>query len=126
MPKKIKDLKKLASNKKFVSVITVAGIIGIAVIFLSGFFESSSGKSVRQGDDIEQKLASIVSSIEGAGKANVMISYENSGKVPTILGAVIVCQGGNNPRVAEQIVNIAKAALGVPSNKIEVVGGIFD
>ena len=126
MPKKIKDLKKIASNKKFVSVITFVGIIGIAVIFLSGFFDTSIGKTAAKGDEIEQKLASIVSSIEGAGKAKVMISYENSGKVPVILGAVIVCQGGNNPRIAEKVMGIATAALGVQSNKIEVVGGIID
>jgi hypothetical protein len=126
MPKKIKDLKKIAANKKFVSVITFVGIIGIAVIFLSGFFDTASGKTEATGDDIEQKLASIVSSIEGVGKAKVMIGYENSGKVPVILGAVIVCQGGNNPRIAEKVMGIATAALGVQSNKIEVVGGIID
>ena len=125
MPKNLKDIKKLFENKKFVSIITIVGLVGIAVIFLSGLFDTGSSKSVPQGDDIEQKLSSIVSSVEGAGKAKVMISYENTGKTPVIKGAVIICQGGSNPRIAEQIVNIARAALGVSSNKIEVVGGII-
>lgn len=39
---------------------------------------------------------------------------------PKILGVVVVCDGGNNPDVKENVIDSVSTALGVPTNRISV------
>lgn len=39
---------------------------------------------------------------------------------PTILGVVIVCDGGNNSEVKEDVIRSVSTALGLPTNRISV------
>ena len=40
---------------------------------------------------------------------------------PKIKGVIIVCDGGENPTVANQITNAVSAALGVGANRVSVL-----
>ncbi len=58
----------------------------------------------------------IVMSGSGSGKQAVVTAYEN----PEIAGVGIVCSGGDNPHVQNQIISLVSASLGISTNKIFV------
>ncbi|MCI9272821.1 MAG: stage III sporulation protein AG [Clostridiales bacterium] len=74
---------------KFKNIIIVAGLIGIALIFLSSFVKipSSQEKQEQQprvvmtadeyAGQLEASLTDLISSIQGAGTAKVMVTLEN-------------------------------------------------
>lgn len=79
---------ELYSNDKYKKIIIVVGIIGIALIFFSGFVKSEKkSKEVNQKvestsiDDyvrqLETNLTNMVSCIKGAGDCKVMVTIEN-------------------------------------------------
>lgn len=81
-------LTELCLNDKYKKVIIIAGIIGIALIFFSGFIKSEKkGQEVNQKaestsiDDyvkqLEVNLTNMVSCIKGAGDCKVMVTIEN-------------------------------------------------
>lgn len=86
------NLKDLSANvfksDKKVKVIFLIGVIGIALIFLSGMFGSNDGKrktaspQTFQTEDyvekLEKRIHTIVTNVAGVGKARVMITLENT------------------------------------------------
>ena len=44
-------------------------------------------------------------------------------KMPSIAGVAIVCKGGGNPVIANQLINMISSAYNVPKNKIYVAEG---
>lgn len=83
----VKDiLSRLCNDEKYKKWIIVCGLIGIALIFLSGFFKGGQKTKDVDTDNItteqyisslEQNLVNIVSSIYGAGKTKVLVTLEN-------------------------------------------------
>lgn len=82
---------KFTKNEGFVKAIVCAGLLGIALILLSGFFtknvknevkaepkESISTTLTKYENDLEQGLAEIISSIDGAGKTKVLITMDST------------------------------------------------
>ena len=82
---------KFTKNEGFVKAIVCAGVLGIALILLSGFFtqnvknevkaepkESISTTLTKYENDLEQGLAEIISSIDGAGKTKVLITMDST------------------------------------------------
>lgn len=79
---------KIAENEKYMKIIIAVGIIGIILIFVSGYFKSSSSNtststvsqtavSVEQyTKQLEISLTDIVNGIEGAGTAKVLVTLE--------------------------------------------------
>jgi stage III sporulation protein AG len=43
--------------------------------------------------------------------------------MPNICGVAVVCNGGGNPVVANEIINMISSAFGVPKSKIYVTEG---
>ncbi|MCH4240215.1 MAG: stage III sporulation protein AG [Oscillospiraceae bacterium] len=89
--KKQTFLQKLAESHTGRKVVIAAGIIGIALIFLSGFLpaaghgqkreETTSASSAADTDEayarhLEQQLTSIISGIRGAGTPHVLVTLE--------------------------------------------------
>ena len=79
---------ELYSNDKYKKIIIIVGIIGIALIFFSGFIKSEKkDQEVNQKaestsiDDyvkqLEANLTNMVSCIKGAGDCKVMVTIEN-------------------------------------------------
>lgn len=75
-----------ALSEKYGKIIIFAGLAGIALIFLSGFFKSDSTASTQEVNKItaeqytaqlETNLSNIVSSIDGAGKTKVLVTLES-------------------------------------------------
>lgn len=54
----------------------------------------------------------------GSGESLVFVTE----KPPAIVGVGVVCAGGNDPAVRQEITSLLSAALGIGSNKIYVTG----
>lgn len=179
---KIKQLLfEFASKDKNKKVIIIIGLLGIFLIFISGFFKHEGVKETKLSevkatsdnyiDKLERNLESIVSSINGAGSAKVLVTLENGTETvyateekknkeasedrsngettrkkesddcekkyitvkdaegceralavteiqPKIKGVIVVCTGGDNPIVQQNIINAITTALSIPSNKV--------
>ena len=80
-------IKKILSSKNQGNIIVTLGLTGLVLIAISGFFKSNPSKektlntsnsiSNRQ-QELKQNLENIISEVEGAGKARVMVTFENS------------------------------------------------
>ncbi|WP_040196967.1 hypothetical protein [Candidatus Soleaferrea massiliensis] len=84
---KEKASKLLKSDKK-VGIILIIGLVGIALIFLSEFIGGTPKKEEKDFSnqdiltnnyayELEEKLLKVVSTIEGVGQAQVMVTLEN-------------------------------------------------
>lgn len=156
-------------------LITVAAIIGVFLILVSGLTANFSDKSKISANteleayinNMEARLCKTISQIEGAGKTEVFITVENtfetvyasnasideSGdmnktskttqkqlayssngtnsetpviikqKCPEICGVLVVCEGGSNPYIRQEIILSVSTATGISTQKIYVTGG---
>jgi stage III sporulation protein AG len=181
-------LEKFAENEKYRRIIIVAGLVGIALIFLSGFLKGGdsggggtpavssqpTASAEQYADRLEQSLEQIISGIQGAGSAKVLVTLEqtveyvyateekksdqttqdksgtDSAKTetndsdektyvivrdadgseravpvtevqPVVKGVVVVCDGGDNPTVQQNITNAVTTALHISSIRVCVI-----
>lgn len=98
---------------------------------------------------IEDELEEIISNISGVSKATVMVTVEGTYRYkyakditdsdietvlignnnalvemiynPQISGVLVVCDGGENVKIKEQIINAVSTVLDIPKNKVYVV-----
>lgn len=84
---KNKKLQDFFLKDKFRKIIVFSGILGIALIFFSGFVKPANTKKVKINSDnntqdyvtrLENSLKEMVSSIKGAGNTKVLVTLESS------------------------------------------------
>lgn len=82
--KKLLNVEFIKTNKK-TFICFIAGLLGILLIFASEAFSKTSKKSdtankeyVSYSNEMEEKLADIISKVEGAGKTKVFLTIEES------------------------------------------------
>ena len=129
---------KISKNVKWQRVIIAAGIIGIALIFLSNYIGTDSGREddkfsvTTYSTKIESGLESVIGKIQGAGKTNVLLTTENSVEYvylgdsttktkeiqPHIRGVLVVCEGGDEPVVVERVTDAVCKALNISTAKV--------
>lgn len=141
-------------NKQFIVIIF---IIGIVLMLAAGSFTGEKPKkteleidSDQYCRDLEDRLARLLSKMEGVGEVYVMITLENRNAVdisvknqsgeavlkrtgsteepvitrelyPVIKGVVIAAQGASDEGIAEKIYYAAKAALDIGGSRIAVI-----
>ena len=134
---KITNFNKLLSGGKFKNLIIVAGVIGIALIFLSSFIDfkpaESSVTSVEEyRQNLQSSLSSMLSQIEGVGNVSVLLTIENSVEgvyldnnstktkdiEPVVRGVVVACEGGDEPVTLERVTDAVTKALNISSAKV--------
>ena len=102
---------------KNIKIIALKFIIAIALIIYSRVAaDKESEKQSFQNDD-ETRLASILSSVEGAGEVETMIT-KSSGQ---IVGVLVIADGANNPIVRLRLLSATASALGVDSDTVSVM-----
>jgi stage III sporulation protein AG len=87
----VSRLDDFTKNPKFVRIIIIIGLVGIGLILLSGLFPEKSNTEENQKNsqiayvsltqyenNLEQSLADIISSIDGAGKTRVMLTMDST------------------------------------------------
>jgi len=173
--KKNRTANKLLENEKYRKIVIFAGIAGIALIFISSFVPSGkkteTAKTTQEitaqeyETQLENNLTEIISQIQGAGNAKVMITLEQteenvyatedkkSGQTakdgseessektyllvknddgsesalaltqiqPVVKGVVVVCDGGGDPEIQQNIINAVTTALHVTSVRVCVL-----
>lgn len=138
--KTVSKAKKLFESDKVRKFVIIAGIIGIALIFLStyidfGSFAKGKGEEfsvTTYSTEIQSDLQTVISQIEGAGKTNVLLTMENSVEYvylddsttktkeiePLIRGVLVVCEGGDDPVVVERVTEAVTKALDISTAKV--------
>lgn len=101
---------------KNIKIIALIFIIAISLIIYSSVATSKQTEKTFQNED-ELRLASILSSIDGAGEVETMIS-KSSGE---IVGVLVIADGANNPLVRLRLLQAASSALGVDSDVVSVL-----
>ena len=94
--------------------------VKVSVYFDSGFESvyayDEDSKSTSNGLNSEKKYVTL-----GSGNDETMVClYE---RMPSISGVAIVCKGGGNPLIANEIISLISSAFGVPKNKIYITEG---
>ena len=160
-------LRELGKKPMFLKAAAAAGVILILIILLADMSDGNDKTEIRSDNAIsfesadiyasgmEERLCTMLSEIEGVGKAKVMLTItsteeyvfaetqktsssqsENSYVIidngskkeallekinnPAISGVLIICEGGDDPRVCEKVYIAVSTALNVPTNKIYV------
>ena len=111
-------LKKLKGIKN-IQIIVAIFIIAIALIIYSSVMASKEKGSEAVSTVMtseEQRLSTILSSIDGAGRVEVMISGED-GK---IAGVLVIADGADSITVRLRLLDAAATALGVDKRIVNV------
>lgn len=101
---------------KNIKIVALIFIIAILLIIYSSVATSKQTDKTFQNED-ELRLASILSSIDGAGEVETMIS-KSSGE---IVGVLVIADGASNPLVRLRLLQAASSALGVDSDVVSVL-----
>lgn len=134
MKKKI-DIKKIYENPKFVKIAMIVGVCAIIFIFASSYIDFSGFSKVDTEEycqSLESSLLSVVTQIEGVGKAKIFLTMDNDGEnvylnnsdtktksiTPVVRGVVIVCDGGDDPVVVSRVMSAVTKSLDISSSKV--------
>lgn len=131
------DLKHLTENPKFIRISITIGIVAILLIFISSYIDIGSLADSKSSSDeyctkLENDLLSIVSEIQGVGRTKIFLTMDNSGEnvylsnsdtktksiTPVVRGVVVVCDGGEDPVVANRVMLAVTRSLDISSNKV--------
>lgn len=100
----------------------IQGVSNVTVtVHLDSGFETvyaynEQSKETANGINSEKKYVTV-----GSGNDESMVCILE--RMPNICGVAIVCRGGGNPVIANQIINLISSAYNVPKNKIYVAEG---
>ncbi len=132
-----KQLKKLFGGKYAVLIVLAAGILMLSIGFgdvdLTGALTGKQEKSLEFANELERRMVSILSSIDGVGDVNVMITTREAvvndrygsqavmkDASPVVEGVIIVAEGASDAVVRQRISEAAIAALSVKPHKLQV------
>lgn len=124
------DLRKLMKNRNN-RLVFVISIIGIVIILLSGVSSGGDKTTTGKGEETgeEERLVEILQKIDGAGRVDVMITYEEKEKnggigygdreyIKTPKGVIVVADGADIPSVRLSLKEAATAVMGVGANRV--------
>lgn len=103
-------------NKKILIVVVLIVILIGAVYIINKSKKTTNTSSTTSMSATEVKLSGILSSIEGVGSTEVMVTQNND----EILGVVIVCEGADNIMTRNNILNAVSTALGISKKIIAI------
>ena len=110
---------KLVSKKTLTRLVTLLLIGSILILTLSIFSQRKDGR--RQIIDLngssEERLASVLSGIKGAGEVETVIEYGQDGKV---VGVIVTAEGAWSSSVAEDLSNGVATLYDIPVSSVIV------
>ena len=100
--------------------ITVYAVLAGAVLLL--VLSSFWGEMPKSGDNTEKRLESALRAIDGAGRVEVMITYnENSEEErENICGVIVIAEGAGNMDVRVNLMRAVQTVLGVGRESVEI------
>ncbi len=113
-------LKKLKGIKNL-QIISVVFIIAVALIIYSTVMTAKNKNDVKTSANAvmtseEQRLSSILSNIDGAGRVETMITQQD-GK---IVGVLVIAEGADSITVRLRLMDATVTALGVDKSLVNV------
>ena len=124
-------------NKKGVWKLFLILTLGVALLLFSG---DCSKAQVQMQDDLESyaarleaETASLLSSVEGVGRCRVMLTFATGEETsyhgssvssvtpPRVLGATVVCDGGEDDAVRARIAGMLSSMFDIGKNRISVL-----
>ena len=117
---KIKDVKNIK---------IIIGVMVVALLLLGYYAMNSNNNDISVSDlntndvgtveyDVEeQKLANVLSQIEGVGNTKVMI---NRGKDEEVIGVIVIAEGAKNKTVCLRINQAVRTALSLTPEKVKI------
>ncbi len=112
------DFIKRVKGVKNVKIIAAIFIIAIALIIYSTVASSkASEKNVSTMTDDEKRLSAILSSVDGAGEVETMITCADG----QIVGVLIIADGAKDPLVRIRLLKAGSSALGVDEDVVSVL-----
>ena len=110
---------KLVSKRALTGLITLLLIGSILILTLSVFSQGKDGR--RQIIDMdggsEERLASVLSGIKGAGDVDAVIEYGQDGKVT---GVIVTAEGAGNPSVTNDLTKGVATLYDIPVSSVIV------
>ena len=110
-------IRTLNVDKKLVSLLLM--LIGGAVLIVLSLNTTQTPQAeditYTQGS-VEQRLAHVLSLIEGAGDVEVLVTQSDTG----VIGVLIVADGAQELAVRTELMRAAMTALDVPAQSVEV------
>ena len=111
-----KLLEAVKANKTLLIILfLILILIAVVVVFYNDGNNASAG-NFSDKSQTELKLESILSSIEGVGESNVLVTEGEEG----IEGVIIVCSGAENIMTRNDILNAVSTALNINKNIIAI------
>lgn len=111
-----KLLEQLKNNKTLLIILALVIVLILIVVFYNDTSSDASTGSFSDKTQTEIKLEGILSSIDGVGESNVMVTEGADG----IEGVIIVCQGADNIMTRNDILNAVSTALNIEKNIIAI------
>ena len=90
----------------------------LGALLLLSFFLLAKTQSSSETPSEEEALACFLEQGKGVGKASVSLCRDPANG--RIVGAAVVCEGGDDPRVRAEITRLLCAALGIGANRVYV------
>ncbi|MDD2445665.1 MAG: hypothetical protein PHX09_02525 [Clostridia bacterium] len=130
--------KKLKSIKHIEIILAILFGLIILLVYFSSAFSAPDNVKTKTGEnativsayitEVEDKLANILSKINGAGNVSVMIMVEEeteleTATLPSVASIIVVAQGASNVWVKLEIIKAIEALLKLSSSNIEVLIG---
>ncbi len=95
--------------------------VGLCLILISSSLAGEgSNKSIEASTNeemLEQRVASLCSSIEGVGDCRVMITYDQE----RVCAVAVLCEGAGSDRVRSEISTALSRLFGIGQNRISVL-----
>ena len=118
-----RDLRSLSKRDVMICIAVMV------VVVLLCFNKSNTAQSPPQNDDsvaatadgttpLEQRLASTLSKIDGAGTVSVFINTDDEAN--DVIGVVILSHGADTPHVRIQLQLATQTALGIEPSRIKI------
>ena len=123
-------------NRGFI-ILLIAGVLLLLFSFIFTQPQSYAAKEDKTLDvykaELEAELADFCSSVSGAGKCRVMVSFSSGEKFeykgntligvepPVVCGITVLCKGGDSESVRAEISSLLSALYGIRQNRICVL-----
>ena len=106
-------------KEKFSRLVTALLIAAIAILALNLLLSETDGrKQVLDGNGgTEEKLCSVLSSIEGAGSVEAMVEYDGRDQVK---GVIVLADGAGSPVVEKKLTDGVATLYDIPVSSVIV------
>ena len=112
-------IEKIVSGKALARLLALILIALIVILTLNIFSEGKDGRRqiIDMDGSSEERLASVLSGIKGAGEIDAVIKYDEDSKV---VGVIVTAEGAGNPTVANNLTKGVATLYDIPVSSVMV------